>query len=319
MALIIVAANTFFPRYLKKTGNKFLKDLTLKQKRRSLIRSMKHHPSLFQIFFRCLKGTENLLVAHYKFGDCKQKVVHVDLTCGIYFVGANRVKLFLDNNSILYKDKYVHRDIVYLYINIFISFVTKWGSLRGQKSEIQVINISKWRKNRNKGAQNNMFNDMQPCLVMERQHMENSNQCYIYAKLIFNFLYTNPNSSRNHDPTVNTLEARLCGLPLSVDESAVVELLPLWAITLVDAVLHYGQLKPSRNTAVLSAGILDIREITVKTNPVVKICKTPSHKQGDTMCSLYQIQESFISLNGKIAFCQILNHVSSISSENNTG
>lgn len=132
------------------------------------------------------------------------------------------------------------------------------------------------------------------------------------------FLYTNPYSSRNHDPTVNTLEARLCGLPLSVDESAVVELLPLWAITLVDAVLHYGQLKPSRNTAVLSAGILDIREITVKTNPVVKICKTPSHKQGDTMCSLYQIQESFISLNGKIAFCQILNHVSSISSENNT-
>lgn len=32
------------------------------------------------------------------------------------------------------------------------------------------------------------------------------------------FFFTNPYSSRNHDPSVNTLKVRLCGLPLSVVE-----------------------------------------------------------------------------------------------------
>ena len=36
---------------------------------------------------------------------------------------------------------------------------------------------------------------------------------------------TNPYSSGNHDPTVKTLKIRLCGVPLSVDETAVVELM----------------------------------------------------------------------------------------------
>ena len=39
------------------------------------------------------------------------------------------------------------------------------------------------------------------------------------------FFETNPYSSGNHDPQRKTLKIRICGLPLSVDESAIYELL----------------------------------------------------------------------------------------------
>lgn len=52
------------------------------------------------------------------------------------------------------------------------------------------------------------------------------------------FFDTNPYSSGNHDPTVNTLKIRLCGLPLSIDESAVIELLDKLGVKLRSKILY---------------------------------------------------------------------------------
>lgn len=68
------------------------------------------------------------------------------------------------------------------------------------------------------------------------------------------FFDTNPYSSGNHDPTVNTLKFRLCGLPLSVDESAVVELLDKLGAKLKSKILYEKIRHPVTNkmTSVLN-------------------------------------------------------------------
>ena len=57
--------------------------------------------------------------------------------------------------------------------------------------------------------------------IRDKLHVEGISIQNIYVTL----LDTNPYYSENHDPTVKTLKIRLFGLPLSVDESAVVELM----------------------------------------------------------------------------------------------
>lgn len=49
---------------------------------------------------------------------------------------------------------------------------------------------------------------------------------------------TNPFNSGNHDLTVNTLKVRLSGLPIYVDESAVVELLDKLGAKLKSQILY---------------------------------------------------------------------------------
>ena len=51
------------------------------------------------------------------------------------------------------------------------------------------------------------------------------------------FFDTNPYSSGNHDPKASTLKIRLCGLPLSVDDSAVLELLNKLGVKLKSKIL----------------------------------------------------------------------------------
>lgn len=58
---------------------------------------------------------------------------------------------------------------------------------------------------------------------------------------------TNPYSSGNHDPTVNTLKIRLCGLPLSIDESAVIELLDKLGVKLKSKILYENIRHPVTN------------------------------------------------------------------------
>lgn len=76
------------------------------------------------------------------------------------------------------------------------------------------------------------------------------------------FFDTDPYSSGNHDPTVNTLKVCLCGLPLSVCYSTTVNL------------------KLSGNSPVLTAGTWTYQKLLLN-KPCCKDCKTPGHKPGD--------------------------------------
>lgn len=58
---------------------------------------------------------------------------------------------------------------------------------------------------------------------------------------------TNPFSSGNHDSSVNTLKVRLCGLPLSVDESVVVELLDKLGANMKSIILYKKKNKTPGN------------------------------------------------------------------------
>ena len=60
------------------------------------------------------------------------------------------------------------------------------------------------------------------------------------------FFDTNPYSSGNHSTSEKTLKIRLCGLPLSVDDSAVNELLEKLEVTQKQSALRKNS--SSRNT-----------------------------------------------------------------------